>query len=78
MSEEQISIIVEGLGGLLGLLHQADPHDKAEIYSRLGLQLTSRPGPETLIAEVVSPAIDGVNSWCRGTDTTHNPTDDRP
>ena len=65
MSEEQISIIVEGLGGLLGLLHQADPHDKAEIYSRLGLQLTSRPGPETLIAEVVSPAIYRVNSWCR-------------
>jgi site-specific DNA recombinase len=65
MSEEQIAMIVEGLGGLLGLLRQADPRDKAEIYSRLGLQLTYRPGSETLIAEVISPAIDGVNNVCR-------------
>jgi hypothetical protein len=65
MSEEQIAMIVEGLGGMLALLHRADPHDKAEIYSRLGLQLTYRPGPETLIAEVTSSAIDGVNNVCR-------------
>lgn len=65
MSEKQISMIIQGLGGLLELLRQADPRDKAEIYSRLGLQLTYRPGSETLIAEVVSPAIDGVNNACR-------------
>jgi site-specific DNA recombinase len=64
MSEEQISTIVQGLGGLLGLLRQADPSDKAEIYSRLGLQLTYRPGAQTLIAEVTTSAIDGVNSVC--------------
>jgi hypothetical protein len=64
MSEEQISLIIKGLGGLLGLLRQADPRDKAEIYSRLGLQLTYKPGSETLIAEVTSSAIDGVNNVC--------------
>ena len=64
MSEEQISTIVQGLGGLLGLLRQADPSDKAEIYSRLGLQLTYRPGAQTLIAEVTTPAINGVNNVC--------------
>jgi hypothetical protein len=64
MSEQQISMIVEGLGGLLGLLRDADPRDKAEIYSRLGLQLSYEPGTETLIAEVTSAAIDGVNNVC--------------
>jgi hypothetical protein len=33
-------MIVQGLGGRLRLLQSADPRDKAEIYSRLGLQLT--------------------------------------
>jgi hypothetical protein len=64
MSEEQISAIVHGLGGLLGLLCHADPSEKAEIYSRLGLQLTYRPGAQTLIAEVTASAIDGVNNVC--------------
>jgi site-specific DNA recombinase len=64
MSEEQISAIVHGLGGLLGLLCHADPSEKAEICSRLGLQLTYRPGAQTLIAEVTTSAIDGVNNVC--------------
>jgi hypothetical protein len=68
MTEDQISTIVEGLGGLLGLLRNADPRDRAEIYARLGLQLTYRPGTETLIAEVTSPAIDGMNNVCPGPD----------
>ena len=75
MSEEQISTIVQGLGGLLGLLRQADPSDKAEIYSRLGLQLTYHPGAQTLIAEVTTSAINGVNNVCPegdpNTRTTH-------
>ena len=64
MSEEQISVIIHGLGGLLGVLRQAEPRDKAEIYSRLGLQLTYRPGSQTLIAEVTTSAINRVNSVC--------------
>jgi site-specific DNA recombinase len=64
MSPEQISAIIDSLGGLLHLLRQADPRDKAEIYSRLGLQLVYQPGLETLIAEVRPSAIDGVNNVC--------------
>jgi site-specific DNA recombinase len=64
MTKVQIAKIVEGLGGLLGLLHEADPIDRAEIYARVGLQMIYRPGTETLIAEVTSPAIDGVLNVC--------------
>ena len=45
MSEEQVSAILQGLGGLLGLLSQADPSDKAEIYSRLDLGYWRRSYP---------------------------------
>jgi hypothetical protein len=44
MSGEQIGAMVEALGGLLGLLRLAEPRDRAEIYSRLGLRMTYRPG----------------------------------
>jgi hypothetical protein len=64
MTEDQIGKIVDGLGGLLGLLHEADPRDRAEVYARIGLRLTYQPGPETVIAEVASPAIDGVDDVC--------------
>jgi site-specific DNA recombinase len=64
MTEDQIGEIVEGLGGLLGLLRGADPADRAEVYARIGLRLTYRPGPETVIAEVISPAINGVDDVC--------------
>jgi site-specific DNA recombinase len=68
MTEEQIAKIVEGLGGLLGLLHSAHPMDRAEIYARLGLRMTYRPGVETVVAEVISSTIDGVLDVCpRGT-----------
>ena len=39
------------------LLRGADPRDRAELYSRIGLRLTYQPGPETVIAEVATPAI---------------------
>jgi site-specific DNA recombinase len=77
MSEGQISMIIDSLGGLLQLLRQADPRDKAEIYSRLGLQLTYHPGSETLIAEVVSPAIAGVNNVCPRADVHRMPARSR-
>jgi site-specific DNA recombinase len=37
MSEDQIAEVVEAFGGLLGLLRQAEPHDHAEIHTRIGL-----------------------------------------
>jgi site-specific DNA recombinase len=52
MTDAQIAKIVDGLGGLLGVLQNADPTDRAEIYARVGLQMTYRPGTQTVIAEV--------------------------
>jgi hypothetical protein len=53
-----------GFNDLIRLLRDADPRDKAELYSRIGLRLTYQPGPETMIAEVVTPANDRVFDWC--------------
>ncbi|GGQ84081.1 hypothetical protein GCM10010166_62910 [Couchioplanes caeruleus subsp. azureus] len=69
MGEEQIAAIVDAFGGLLGLLRQADQQDRAEIYTRLGLQMIYRPGTETVLAEVRSTEIDRVPVWCPRTDT---------
>ena len=63
MSEDQIATIVDAFGGLLGLLKRADPQDRAEIYTRIGLEMIYRPGTETVIAEVRSK-IDRVPTWC--------------
>ena len=60
MSEEQIAALVDALGGLLGLLRQADQHDRAEIYTRIGLQMQYRPGTGTVLAEIRSIDIDGI------------------
>jgi hypothetical protein len=54
----------DAFGGLSGLLKQADPHDRAAIYTRIGFELTYRPGTETVIAEVRSKEINPVPEWC--------------
>jgi site-specific DNA recombinase len=36
--------IVAALGDLVHVVHDADPADKAEIYTQLGLTLTYQPG----------------------------------
>ena len=75
MSADQIDAIAEAVNGLFRLLRDADPRDKAELYSRISLRTTYRPGPETLIAEVCTSANDlRVFDWCprpntRGTHT---------
>jgi len=64
MSRDQLTAIVSDLSGLLSALRDADPGDKAEIYTQLGLRglrLTyhpgQRPGTGTVRTEmkVVSP-----------------------
>jgi hypothetical protein len=64
MTADQLDAISDAFMDLFGLLRDADPGDKAELYSRLGLRLTYQPGPETVIAEVVTPATDRVFDWC--------------
>jgi site-specific DNA recombinase len=63
MSEEQLAAIVDAFGGL-GLLRRADQHDRAEIYTRIGLQMTYRPGTETVLAEVRPKDLDRVPVMC--------------
>jgi hypothetical protein len=70
----KIAAIVEGLGGLLAILNRADPRDKAEIYSRIGLRMRYDPGQETIKAEVVSNDFGRVLSACpRGDASPRNP-----
>ena len=44
MSPEKIAAIVRDLADLITVVRNADPADKAEIYTRLGLRLTYQPG----------------------------------
>ncbi|GAA4955939.1 recombinase family protein [Actinoplanes utahensis] len=64
MTTDQIDAIAEAFNDLFRLLRDAEPRDKAELYSRIGLRMTYRPGPETLIAEVSTPASSRVFDWC--------------
>jgi hypothetical protein len=51
MSRDQLAALVNGLGNLLGVLASAAPEDKAEVYRRLGLQLTYDPGRRVATVE---------------------------
>ncbi|WP_071803068.1 zinc ribbon domain-containing protein [Couchioplanes caeruleus] len=73
LNEDQISAIVEGLGSLLGVLREADPRDKAELYSRIGLRMTFKPGAKTLKAEIMSSDLGRVLNVCPRGDTNHYP-----
>jgi site-specific DNA recombinase len=64
MTADQLDAIAEAFNDLLRLLRNADPRDRAELYSRIGLRLTYQPGPETVIAEVVTPANGRVFDMC--------------
>jgi len=74
LNEDQIAAIVDGLGTLLGILRAADPRDKAEVYSRIGLRMTYAPGPETIKAEVVSDDLGRVLNVCPRGNTNQYPT----
>ena len=73
MSSDRLDAIAEAFKDLSELLRDADPRDKAELNSRIGLQLTYKSGPETLIAEVATPANDRVFDWCPEGDTNQYP-----
>jgi hypothetical protein len=46
MTSDQLDAIADAFNDLFALLQDADPRDKAELYSRIGLRMTYRPGPE--------------------------------
>jgi site-specific DNA recombinase len=43
MTREQIRDLVTSLGEIIGVLREADPADRAEVYQQLGLHLTYHP-----------------------------------
>ncbi|RBM08076.1 recombinase family protein [Streptomyces sp. PT12] len=51
MSRQEIRDLVDALGGLLNILRQADPADKAEVYRHLGLRLTYDHEKQEVLAE---------------------------
>jgi site-specific DNA recombinase len=57
MNREEIAAMITALGDLVQVLHTADPDDKADVYTGLGLTLTYHPG-ERLIHATVRPSPD--------------------
>ena len=51
MSRDQLAALINGLGNLLDVLASADPRDKAEVYTRLGIRLSYDPSRRVVIAE---------------------------
>jgi hypothetical protein len=67
MTTEEINNLVATIGNILAVLRDADPADKAQIYTNLGLRLTYQPGQNKVIAEAAPPAIMYEGSCPRGT-----------
>jgi site-specific DNA recombinase len=57
MNPDEIKALVAALGSILDILRDADPADKAKIYSEVGLRLSYQPGQNKVIAEAKPPAI---------------------
>ena len=73
MSRNQLAALVNGLGNLLGVLASAAPEDKAEVYRRLGLQLTYDPTRRVVTVEShLGP--DGGDALQRGARPSGGPT----
>ena len=51
MTQEEITSLVTGVGEIMEALEGADPADKAQVYSRLGLTLTYHPNEKRVAAE---------------------------
>jgi hypothetical protein len=54
-------VIVTTLGDLVQVIRDADPADKAELYTQLGLSMTYRP-QERLVEAAVTPSL----HMCKG------------
>jgi site-specific DNA recombinase len=67
MTREEIQSMVAALGDVRAVLADADPREKGDVYRRLGLRLTYRPGDRTVRAETsLDPHSWGYGSCPRG------------
>jgi hypothetical protein len=65
MSEAEVKAIVDRLADIAGVLHDANLHDKAEVFRQLGLKLTYHPGRKIVEARV-EPVEFGFSDGVRG------------
>jgi hypothetical protein len=66
MTEEEIMTLVTEVGGIMQALNEADPADKAEVYSRLGVTLIYDPKDRRVHAEARPNLIMYVGACPRG------------
>jgi hypothetical protein len=67
MSEAEVEAIVDRLADIAAVLHDANPHDKAEVFRQLGLKLTYHPGRKIVEARVEPRGV-WVFRWCPRTE----------
>ena len=73
MTEEEIMALVAEIGAVMEALKDADPADKAQVYSRLGVTLMYHPNEKRVAAEARPASIMYVAA-CPRTDCTKKPT----
>ncbi|WP_328418430.1 zinc ribbon domain-containing protein [Micromonospora sp. NBC_00389] len=73
MTQEEITTLVQALGHIVTVLHDADPADKAEVYRQLGLRLTYHPQTQTVHAKADLSAHRGPMGRVRGATRTEAP-----
>lgn len=56
LTRDQIHDLVTRLGDIVGVLREADPADRAEVYQQLGLRLTYDPGNQKVRVQAVPDA----------------------
>jgi hypothetical protein len=57
MTRDEITSLVQSIGDIMQAIKDADPADKAEIYSQLGLTLTYHPNEKRVVAEARPASI---------------------
>lgn len=57
MTEEEITSLITEVGVIMRALKEADPADKAQVYSRLGVTLTYHPNEKRVAAEARPASI---------------------
>lgn len=72
MTREEIVNLVKAIGDVMQVLKDADPADKAEIYSRLGLTLTYHPNEKRVMTEARPASIMYVGACPRGDLNTYS------
>jgi hypothetical protein len=72
MTTDEITSLVTALGDLMQVLENADPTDKAEVYSRLGLMLTYHPEDRRMEVEMRPDLGVYVGKCPRGDLNPHN------